>query len=48
MIKASIVSVGNEILSGKTVDTNAVHLSNELLSTCVPLSAPISIITSYL
>jgi len=37
MIKASIVSVGNEILSGQTVDTNAAHLSARLLSIDVPV-----------
>jgi nicotinamide-nucleotide amidase len=37
MIKASIVSVGNEILSGQTVDTNAAHLSAELLSIGLPV-----------
>jgi len=37
MIKASIVSVGNEILSGQTVDTNAAYLSAELLSIGVPV-----------
>jgi nicotinamide-nucleotide amidase len=37
MIKASIVSIGNEILSGKTVDTNAAHLSTELLTISVPV-----------
>jgi nicotinamide-nucleotide amidase len=37
MIQASIVSVGNEILSGKTVDTNAAHLSAELLTIGVPV-----------
>lgn len=37
MIQVSIVSVGNEILSGKTVDTNAAHLSTELLSIGVPV-----------
>ncbi len=37
MIKASIVSVGNEILSGQTVDTNAAHLSTELLSIGIPV-----------
>lgn len=31
MKKASIVSIGNEILAGQTVDTNAAHLSAELL-----------------
>jgi nicotinamide-nucleotide amidase len=37
MIRASIVSVGNEILSGRTVDTNAAHLSSELLTIGVPV-----------
>jgi len=37
MIKASIVSVGNEVLSGQTVDTNAAHLSAELLSIGIPV-----------
>jgi nicotinamide-nucleotide amidase len=37
MIQASIVSVGNEILSGKTVDTNAAHLSSELLMIGIPV-----------
>jgi nicotinamide-nucleotide amidase len=37
MIQASIVSVGNEILSGQTVDTNAAHLSAELLTISVPV-----------
>jgi len=37
MIKASIISVGNEVLSGQTVDTNAAHLSAELLSIGIPV-----------
>jgi nicotinamide-nucleotide amidase len=37
MIKASVVSVGNEILSGQTVDTNLAYLSAELLSVGVPV-----------
>jgi nicotinamide-nucleotide amidase len=37
MIKASIVSVGNEVLSGQTVDTNAAHLSAELLAIGIPV-----------
>ena len=37
MIQASIVSVGNEILSGRTVDTNAAHLSTELLTIGIPV-----------
>ena len=41
MIKAGIVIVGDEILSGRTMDTNAVHLSSKLLLTGV------SIVNSY-
>jgi len=37
MKRASIVSVGNEILSGQTVDTNAAHLSAELLAIGLPV-----------
>lgn len=37
MIKASIVTIGNEILSGQTVDTNLAYLSAELLSMGVPV-----------
>ena len=37
MKRVSIVSIGNEILSGQTVDTNAAHLSAELLSIGVPV-----------
>ena len=37
MKKSSIVSIGDEILSGQTVDTNAAYLSNELLSISVPV-----------
>jgi nicotinamide-nucleotide amidase len=37
MRKASIVSVGNEVLSGQTVDTNAAYLSSRLLSIGIPV-----------
>ena len=37
MIKASIVSIGNEVLSGQTVDTNASYLSRKLLSIGIPV-----------
>jgi len=37
MKKACIVSIGNEILAGQTVDTNAAHLCAELLSIGVPV-----------
>jgi len=37
MKKASIVSIGNEILNGRTVDTNAAYLSRQLLSIGIPV-----------
>jgi len=37
MRKASIVSIGNEILNGQTVDTNAAYLSGKLLSVGIPV-----------
>ena len=37
MNKACIVSIGNEILSGQTVDTNAAYLSRQLLSIGIPV-----------
>ena len=37
MKNVSIVSIGNELLAGQTVDTNAAHLSAELLSIGVPV-----------
>ncbi|UCC97000.1 MAG: competence/damage-inducible protein A [Phycisphaerales bacterium] len=37
MIKASIVSIGNELLSGETVNTNATHLCAELLAIGIPV-----------
>ncbi|MHC4678832.1 MAG: competence/damage-inducible protein A [Planctomycetota bacterium] len=37
MMKASIVSIGNELLSGETVNTNAAHLSAELLAIGIPV-----------
>jgi len=36
MKKASIVSVGNELLAGRIVDTNAGYLSRQLLSMGIP------------
>ena len=36
MKKASIISIGNELLSGETVDTNASYLSRKLLSIGIP------------
>jgi nicotinamide-nucleotide amidase len=37
MKKASIVSIGNELLSGQTTDTNATYLSEKLLSISIPV-----------
>jgi nicotinamide-nucleotide amidase len=37
MKKASIVTIGNEILAGKTVDTNAAHLAVELQNISIPV-----------
>ena len=37
MKKASIISIGNELLSGETVDTNASYLSRKLLSVGMPM-----------
>ncbi len=37
MKKASIVSIGNELLNGQTVNSNSVHLSTELYSTGIPV-----------
>lgn len=37
MKKASIVSIGNEILSGLTVDTNAAYLSGQMASIGLPV-----------
>ncbi|MCK5226073.1 MAG: competence/damage-inducible protein A [Planctomycetes bacterium] len=37
MKKASIVSIGNEILSGETIDTNAAYLSSQLISSGIPV-----------
>lgn len=38
MKKASIVSIGDEIISGQTVDTNAQYLGRELLSLGIPVA----------
>ncbi len=37
MKKASVISVGNELLTGQTVDTNAAYLSSELFSINIPV-----------
>jgi nicotinamide-nucleotide amidase len=37
MKKASIVSIGNELLSGQTINTNASYLSERLLSIGIPV-----------
>jgi len=38
-VKASIVSIGNELLSGSSVDTNSAYLSEKLLSIGIPTVA---------
>jgi nicotinamide-nucleotide amidase len=37
MKKASIVSIGNELLNGQTTDTNATYISDRLLSISIPV-----------
>lgn len=37
MRKASIISIGNEVLSGQTVDTNAAYLGGKLVSIGIPV-----------
>jgi len=37
MKKASIVSIGNELLNGQTIDTNTTYLSGEMLSIGIPV-----------
>jgi len=37
MRKASIITIGNEVLSGQTIDTNAAYLSGKLLSMGIPV-----------
>ena len=37
MKEASVVSIGNEVLSGQTVDTNTANLSRKLLSIGIPV-----------
>ncbi|MBC8472607.1 MAG: competence/damage-inducible protein A, partial [Planctomycetes bacterium] len=37
MKKASLISIGNEVLSGQTVDTNSAYLGSKLLDLNVPV-----------
>ncbi len=37
MKRASIISIGNEVLSGQTIDTNAAYLAQRLLSIGIPV-----------
>ena len=37
MKKVSLISIGNELLSGQTVNSNAAYLSTELLSASIPV-----------
>ena len=39
MRKASLISIGNELLSGETVNTNAAYLSAELLLAGIPVAS---------
>ncbi len=39
MKKASIVSIGNELLNGQTIDTNCAYLSDKLLGIGVPVES---------
>ncbi len=39
MIEASIVSIGNELLSGETVNSNAAYLGAELLTIGIPVAS---------
>jgi len=43
MKKASIISIGNELLSGRTIDTNAACLSSQLLSIGIPTESAYTI-----
>lgn len=43
MTKASIISVGNEILAGQIVDTNIAYLSSRLLSIGIPVVSTSSV-----
>ena len=37
MKKASIISVGNELLTGQTIDSNSAYISNRLLTAGLPV-----------
>jgi len=43
MKKASIVSVGNELLNGQTVNSNAAHLGAELLTIGIPVAGSFTV-----
>jgi nicotinamide-nucleotide amidase len=38
MKKASIITIGNELLSGRTIDTNAAYLGSQLLCVGIPVA----------
>jgi nicotinamide-nucleotide amidase len=44
MKKASIVSIGNEILNGQTIDTNTAYLSGRLLSIGIPVVSTYTVV----
>ena len=44
MKKASIVSIGNELLSGRTIDTNTTYFSGELLAIGMPVVSSFTVV----
>ena len=44
MKKAAIISVGNELLNGSTVDTNSNWLQKQLLTVCIPVVYTCSVV----
>ncbi len=44
MRKATIISIGNELLSGQTVDTNAAYLSKALLEVGIPTAGGYTVV----
>jgi nicotinamide-nucleotide amidase len=43
MIQAAIITVGNELLSGFTIDTNAAYLGRQLWSLGIPLATAVTV-----
>jgi nicotinamide-nucleotide amidase len=44
MKKASIVSIGNELLNGQTIDTNTTYFSGELLAIGMPVASSFTVV----